>query len=392
MLNLIEVNAIDNPYTPGAGVPPAVMAGREDILKSANIAYNRTLKGNFAKCQLLLGLRGVGKTVLLNRINNEAEDGGCQTAFVEASPDITFPELIIPRLHSILLKLNRKKKAGEDLTNAFNLLRGIASIFHVKYGDLEIGITKESATGKMDTDLTELFLSIGAAAHNRSTVAILFIDEIQYLQQKDLEALIIALHKISQRKLPFLFFGAGLPQIAKLAGEAKSYAERLFDFKSVGKLEPKQAKKAIVDPVKKYKVSYEDDAVIEIIDQTEGYPFFLQVWGSNAWDQAAGPSITLKDIKKATKQAYIDLDCGFYKVRYERLTARQQQYVLAMAKSPSLPAKSGEIAKLLNMPVKKAAPIRDELIKKGMVYSPAFGLTTFTVPKFDTFLQRTVLS
>ncbi len=385
------MNAIDNPYTPGAGVPPAVMAGRDDILHSANIAYNRTLKGNFAKCQLLLGLRGVGKTVLLNRINNEAEDAGCQTAFVEASPEITFPELIIPRLHSILLKLNRKKKAGEDLTNAFNILRGFASMFHVKYGDLEIGITKVSATGKMDTDLTELFLSIGTAAQNRKTVAILFIDEIQYLQKKELEALIIALHKISQKRLPFLFFGAGLPQIAKLAGEAKSYAERLFDFRTIGKLEPKQAKKAIIDPVKKFKVSYETEALTEIINQTEGYPFFLQVWGSNAWDLAIGPSITLKDIKKATIQAYIDLDNGFYKVRYDRLTIRQQQYVLAMAKILTLPAKSGEIAKILNMSVKKAAPIRDELIKKGMIYSPGFGLATFTVPKFDAFLQRTVL-
>jgi len=386
------MNAIDNPYTPGAGVPPAVMAGRDEIIHSANIAYNRTLKGNFAKCQLLLGLRGVGKTVLLNRINNEAEDAGCQTAFVEASPDITFPELIIPRLHSILLKLNRKKKAGEDLTNAFNLLRGFASMFHVKYGDLEIGITKALSTGKMETDLTELLLSIGSAAQNRRTVAILLIDEIQYLQKKELEALIIALHKISQKRLPFLFFGAGLPQIAKLAGEAKSYAERLFDFKTIGKLEPKQAKKAIIDPVKKYKVSYESEAITEIINQTEGYPFFLQVWGSNSWDLAEGPSITLNDINKATKKALIDLDNGFYKVRYERLTLRQQQYVLAMAKSPSLPAKSGEIAKILKIPVKKAAPIRDELIKKGMIYSPAFGLTAFTVPKFDAFLQRTVLN
>jgi hypothetical protein len=220
-------------------------------------------------------------------------------------------------------------------------------MFHVKYGDLEIGITKALLTGKMDTDLTELFLSIGSAAQNRNTVAILLIDEIQYLHKKELEALIIALHKISQKKLPFLFFGAGLPQIAKLAGEAKSYAERLFDFKTIGKLEPNQAKKAIIDPVKKYKVSYEAEAITEIINQTEGYPFFLQVWGSNAWDQAAGPS---------------------------------------------LPAKSGEIAKILKISVKKAAPIRDELIKKGMIYSPAFGLTAFTVPKFDAFLQRTVLN
>jgi len=386
------MNAIDNPYTPGAGVPPAVMAGRDDIIHSANIAYNRTLKGNFAKCQLMLGLRGVGKTVLLNRINNEAEEAGCQTAFVEASPDTTFPELIIPRLHSILLKLNRKKKAGEDITNAFNRLSGFASMFRVKYGDLEIGMTKAPATGKMDTDLTELLVSIGAAAQNRSTVAILFIDEIQYLKQKELEALIIALHKISQKKLPFLFFGAGLPQIAKLAGEAKSYAERLFDFISIGKLEPKQAKKAIIDPARKYKVSYEPEAITEIINQTEGYPFFLQVWGSNAWDKAKDSSITLDDIKKATKQALSDLDNGFYKVRYERLTVRQQQYVLAMAKMPSLPAKSGEIAHLLNMSVRKAAPIRDELIKKGMIYSPAFGLTTFTVPKFDAFLRRKILN
>lgn len=386
------MNAVDNPYTPGSGVPPAVMAGRDDIIYSANIAYKRTLKGNFAKCQLLLGLRGVGKTVLLNRINNEAEEAGCQTAFVEASPDTTFPELIIPRLHSILLKLNRKKKAGEDIANAFNRLSGFASMFHVKYGDLEIGITKASATGKMDTDLTELLVSIGAAAKNRSTVAILFIDEIQYLRQKELEALIIALHKISQLKLSFLFFGAGLPQIAKLAGEAKSYAERLFDFRSIGKLEPAQAKKAIIDPARRFQVTYEHDALTEIIHQTACYPFFLQVWGSGAWDVAEKSLITLNDIKKATKQALNDLDNGFYKVRYERLTVRQQQYVLAMAKAPSLPAKSGDIADILNISVKKAAPIRDELIKKGMVYSPAFGLTTFTVPKFDDFLRRRILS
>jgi len=385
------MNPVDNPYTPGAGVPPAFLAGRDDILKAASLAFNRKIKGNFAKSQLMLGLRGVGKTVLLNRINNDAEEAGCQTAFVEASSDTNFPELITPELHGILLKLDRKKKAGKDISKAFNALRGFASIFNVKYGDLEIGISKAPATGKLDTDLSELFTSIGAAALNRKTVVVLFIDEIQYLQQKELEALIMALHKVSQKNLPFLFYGAGLPQIAKLAGEAKSYAERLFDFKPIDKLHPTHAKKAITDPVKKYGVSYEAEALLEILKQSEGYPFFLQVWGSNAWDIAKSSPITSKDINIATINARKDLDNGFYNVRYERLTARQQQYILAMAKVPDLPAKSGEIAQILGIPVKKAAPIRDELIKKGMVYSPSFGLTTFTVPKFKEYLCRNKL-
>lgn len=385
------MNAVDNPYTPGAGVPPAFLAGRDDILNSASLAYNRIIKGNFAKSQLLLGLRGVGKTVLLNRINNDAEEAGCQTAFVEASSDTNFPDLITPELHGILLKLDRKKRAGKDISKAFNSLRGFASIFNVKYGDLEIGISKAPATGKLDTDLSELFISIGAAALNRKTVVILFIDEIQYLQQKEMEALIMALHKVSQKNLPFLFFGAGLPQIAKLAGEAKSYAERLFDFKSIDKLNPTHAKKAITDPVKKYGVSYEAEALLEILKQSEGYPFFLQVWGSNAWDIAKTSPISFKDIKIATKNAREDLDKGFYNVRYERLTSRQQEYVLAMAKAPELPARSGEIAGIMGIPVKKAAPIRDELIKKGMVYSPSFGLATFTVPKFNEYLCRNKL-
>jgi len=384
------MNSVDNPYTPGAGTPPPELAGRESILKEAEGAIKRTKKGKAAKSFILLGLRGVGKTVLLNRIDQIAETVGCRTAIFEADPGRTLPELLTQQLNRLLLKIDRRKRVSDEVQKAFSLLRGFASAFKVKYGEFEVGLSNEIVTGNLTIDLTDLIVAIGEAAKSRKTVAVIMIDEVQYVPEKDLGPLIMALHKISQRQLPLLFFGAGLPQLAKLAGDAKSYAERLFDYPEIDRLDAKSARAALVEPAKRESVTYENEALNVILRETDGYPFFLQVWGSHIWEVAPSSPFTSDHAKLATKRAISALDKGFFKVRLDRLTDRQQNYARAMAElAPSL-ATSTAVAKVLGLTVKQAAPIRDELIKKGIAYSPKRGLVTFTVPKFDEFMKRQI--
>lgn len=383
---------LDNPYTPGAGAPPPELAGRETILKQAKDTIERTKSGRAAKSLMMLGLRGVGKTVLLNRIDQLAETAGCETAIFEADSARSLPELLTPQLYRLLLKLDRRKRVGDQVQKAYRLLRGFASAFKVRYGDFEVGLFGETTTGDLIIDLTDLFVAIGKAAKSRKTVAVILIDEVQYITKRDLSALIMALHKISQRQLPFLLFGAGLPQLAKLAGEAKSYAERLFDYPDVGRLYDKDARKALVEPARRQSIAYEDDALRIILRETDGYPYFLQVWGSHAWEVAPASPIKVEHAKKATRRAIAALDKGFFKVRLDRLTDRQQEYARAMAELGPAPAKSTAVANVLGITVKQAAPIRDELIKKNIAYSPKRGLVAFTVPKFDEFIKRAIPS
>ncbi len=382
------MNPVNNPYNPGAGVQPPELAGREDILKKAETAIARTKNGKPAKSLIMLGLRGVGKTVLLNRIDLIAEAIDCQTAIFEADPNRTLPELLTQQLHRLLLKIDRKKRIGNEVQKAFSLLRGFASAFKVKFGEFEVGLLNNTITGDLTIDLTDLFVAVGEAAKSHKTVAVIMIDELQYLSNSDLSALITALHKISQKQLPLLLFGAGLPQIAKLAGDAKSYAERLFDYQEVDRLDARSARIAIVKPAKRESVIYEKESLNIIIKETDGYPFFLQVWGAHAWEVAPSSPITPDHIKKATKHAIAALDKGFFKIRLDRLTDRQQKYVRAMAKLGPSPATSTSVAKTLGITTRQAAPIREEVIKKGMAYSPKRGLVAFTVPKFDQFLKR----
>ncbi len=384
------MNSVDNPYTPGAGTPPPELAGRQNILKKAEDTIKRTKKGKAAKSFIMLGLRGVGKTVLLNRIDQIAETVGCRTAIFEADPDRTLPELLTQQLNRLLLKLDRRKRVSDEVQKAFGLLRGFASAFKVKYGEFEVGLSNEIVTGDLTIDLTDLIVAIGKAAKSRKTVAVILIDEVQYVSERDLGPLIMSLHKISQRQLPLLFFGAGLPQLAKLAGDAKSYAERLFDYPEIDRLDEKSGRSALVEPAKRESVAYEDGALDVILKETDGYPFFLQVWGSHTWEVAPSSPFTSDHAKLATKRAISALDKGFFKVRLDRLTGRQQDYARAMAELIPSPATSTAVAKVLGLTVKQAAPIRDELIKKGIAYSPKRGLVAFTVPKFDEFMKRKI--
>ncbi|WP_372807385.1 ATP-binding protein [Pontiella sp.] len=382
------MDLINNPYSPGAGVPPPELAGRENILRDAENVIKRVQNGHASQSLILLGLRGVGKTVLLNRIDQIAENLGCETSIFEADMDRTLPQLLTQQLHRLLLKIDRRKRMGDEVKKAFSLLQAFAGIFRVHLGEFELGVARPMVTGDLAIDLTDLLVSIGEAAKARNTVAVILVDEVQYLAKDDLGALIMALHKISQRKLPLLFFGAGLPQLAQLAGDAKSYSERLFTYPAVGPLDPDGARMALVEPAKREGVEFEAGALEEILRETEGYPFFLQVWGSHVWQIAQSSPITAANAREASRKAEAALDESFFKVRFERLTERQQHYARAMAEFGNDPANSTAVANLLGLTVKQAAPIRDEVIKKGMAYSPKRGLVAFTVPKFDQYMKR----
>ena len=382
-----------NPYAPGAGAPPPALVGREAVLDDAGIALARTLSGRHAKGQILLGLRGVGKTVLLNRIETMAGEEGLQSILVEAPEGRGLPDILVPPLRRVLLRLDRGERVQAEVKRALGTLRSFASAFTVSVGPLEFGVDAEPGqadSGDLEFDLPDLLLSAATAAKARGTGIALLIDEVQYLSGADLSALIVAVHRVTQKSLPLVFFGAGLPQIAGLAGEAKSYAERLFDYPPVEALAAADAVGALREPALREDVAYEPAALDAIVEQTQGYPYFLQEWGKHAWNVADASPITAADAAAATDRALRGLDDSFFRVRLDRLTPREKDYLRAMADLGPGPHRSGEIADALDVRVQSVAPLRHKLIQKGMVYSPAHGDTAFTVPMFDEFMRRTM--
>lgn len=387
------MDATKNPFAPGAGHQPPELAGRDKIINDATVALGRVKLGRPVKSQMLLGLRGVGKTVLLNRIASIAEGQGYQAIMMEAPEGKRLAEILVPHLRQILLKLSRMEQAKEVARRGLGVLRSFAKAVKVKMGEIEVSIEPETGTadsGSLETDLPEVLLAVANAAHGAGSAVALCIDEVQYLTEPDLAALIVSCHKMAQKNLPLVVFGAGLPQIAALAGEAKSYSERLFDYPPVGALTDAAARDAVATPIRREDAEIDDEALTEIVQRTRGYPYFLQEWGSHAWNVAAGPRITRDDVMAATAAALTALDESFFKVRLDRLTPREKDYVRAMAELGPGPHRSGEIAKILGLKVNEAGSLRDKLIKKGMIYSPQHGDTAFTVPMFDDFMKRSM--
>lgn len=382
----------ENPFSPGAGTPPPELAGRDRIIEDATVALARVKSGRPAKSQMLLGLRGVGKTVLLNEIARIAEGDGYRTIELETPEDRRLAEMLVPPLRSVLTRLSALEKSKALATKALRGLHSFASAFKVKVGEVEVSVADIGVadSGNLETDLPELLLLVAEAAQAAEIPVAIFIDEAQYLTREDLTALIVSIHKIGQRQLPLIVFGAGLPQLAALAGEAKSYAERLFDYPPVGPLEPSDAEHAIREPIRGKGAEIEYAALVEIVKYTQGYPYFLQEWGSHTWDESPVSPITSADVSRATVKALNTLDKGFFRVRYDRLTPREKQYMRAMAELGSGPHRSGDIAELLGVKVTTISPLRAGLIGKGMIYSPQHGDTAFTVPMFDEFMKRSM--
>ncbi len=382
-----------NPFAPGAGTQPPALAGRENIIERASVALGRVKEGRPARSQMFLGLRGVGKTVLLNRLSELADGEGFQTIMLEAPEDQELAVMLTVKLRSLLFRLSRLEHGKELAKRGLGVLRAFASAFKLKVGDIEFGVEAEIGTadsGNLEADLPELLLVVAEAAKQAKSAVAIFLDEVQYLSQRDLSALIVSLHTLSQKNLPLLLFGAGLPQLAALAGEAKSYAERLFEYPDVGRLAPEAAREAIEVPVRDEGAEIESGAVDFIIDRTNGYPYFLQEWGDHAWNKAAASPIVTDDVKSGSDEVLQRLDQGFFRVRLDRLTPREKDYVRAMAELGPGPHRSGDIANMLNIQVTAAGPLRSGLIKKGMIFSPQHGDTAFTVPMFDEFMWRSM--
>jgi hypothetical protein len=384
-----------NPYAPGAGTQPPALTGREEIIEKAAIALDRCRSGLPTRGILMVGLRGVGKTVLLTRIAQDAESRGFAVVTVETPEKRSLPALIIPALRSALLKVDRAAASGALVKKALSVLGSFVEAMKLKYADVEFSVNLEKHVGIADSgdlehDLMELFLEVGEAVKEKKTALVLCIDEIQYIQEDQFAALIMALHKCAQKQLPVLLIGAGLPQLVGQAGRAKSYAERLFEYPEIGPLNQNAAQKALEIPVERQGVAYTPDALAEILRQTRGYPYFLQEWGKHSWDAAKASPITLNDVKFATELAVSELDASFFRVRFDRLTPSEKKYLRAMAESDSLSCRSGDIAHILQREVQSVAPVRASLLAKGMIYSPSHGENAFTVPLFNAYMRRVI--
>lgn len=386
-----RIDPIRNPYAPGAGSRPPALTGRDRELEAFRVLLARLQLGRPEKSVLVTGLRGVGKTVLLNAFESIAEEAGFRTAKSEITRETEFRPLVARLARRALLAVSPAKRMKERARRAAAVFKA----FTVRIPEgLEIGVDVEAMLGLADSgdlgdDVSDLFVALGEAAAEHETGIVFLLDEVQFLDRVELEALIAALHQVAQRELPLTLTGAGLPQLPALTGAAKSYAERLFRFETIGRLDERAAREALELPALAEGVGLEPAAAARIVALTEGYPYFLQEYGKHVWNVAAGPAITLADVERAHELVQLELDESFFRVRIGRASRAELAYLSAMAQLGSGPYRSGEIAARLGRPgPESVAPTRARLIAKGLIYSPSYGLNEFTVPQFDAFLRR----
>lgn len=389
------MDPIKNPFSPGAGSPPPELVGRDPVLDQARILLGRIQNKRPEKSILMTGLRGVGKTVLLNEIERKARDAGYRTIVLEAHEDKPLGTLIASPLKTLLYDLDRAAGAGDRVKRGLRVLRSFLGGLKVTIGDVTVGLDIDPEKGAADSgdleyDLPNLFIAVAEAAEERKGAVAIFIDEIQYFTPTELSALIMAMHKVQQRQLPLTLLGAGLPILPGLAGQSKSYAERLFHFPDIGALSEHDAAKALRDPAQAVGVAFEPAALAEIYRLTKGYPYFLQEWGYQAWNHATNSPVTLKVVQDATPTVISRLDQNFFRVRFDRLTPSEKNFLRAMAELGSEAHRTSEIAEMLRVKITSLGPVRAKLIKKGMIYSPAHGEMAFTVPLFDQFMIRAI--
>jgi hypothetical protein len=389
------MDPVRNPYAPGAGTPPPELAGRSELIAEAEIALRRTSLGRPVQSPILVGLRGVGKTVLLVRIQEIAERERFSTISVEAHEGKSLPELLVPGIKKALYSISTIAKAKDQARRAIRVLRSFIGTIKLTVDGIEYGLSvaPEGGTadsGDLESDLPDLFLSLGEAAKAAERPVAIIIDELRYLSEAEFSALIMAVHKTNQMSQPIILVGAGLPQILGLAGSSKSYAERLFKFPEIGALEELDARNAVVNPARAEGVTFESAAVAQILKVTERYPYFLQQWAHEAWNVAGDHVIKASDVITAHNNAIAVLDESFFKVRFDRCTPSEKKYMRALAELGSGSHRSGDIATILKVKTTSVAPTRSNLIKKGMIYSPSHGDTAFTVPLFDQYMKRAI--
>jgi hypothetical protein len=386
-----------NPYTPNAGATPELVVGRDELLKDFETLLRRLDRGRTDQSMIVTGLRGVGKTVLLGEFRQIAEDFKWKVLELEASKhdDNHFRQTLYSKLRASLFQVSPRARWGERARNAAQVLQSFSLSVDSSSGAPTLSLEVEPAEGLADhgdltLDLTDVLVAIGEAAADHGTGLVLLFDEVQFLSRLQLEAIIQAIHKTVQRKLPVTFVGAGLPQIAELAGDAKSYAERLFKFPRIGSLDKEDAARALAEPALTEGARFERDALDRAFELTEGYPYFIQELGYQVWTVATDQEITLGDVEDAKDAYEAKLDESFFRVRLDRATQLQIAYMRAMAELGPESQKAADVAAVMGRESTQLAPTRSELIAMGLLYTPSHGYAGFTVPHFDRFMLRAV--
>ena len=381
----------NNPYSPGAGLRPAALVGRDDQLQDWSVALERIEDARPTRSVVLHGLRGVGKTVLLGEFHQMAQDRNWLTIMVEANTGSPFRDSLARALYPVVRELVRPK-AGAKLKKALATFK----TFSVKVdasGVWSFGLDVAPAlgrgdSGELETDLGELIKDLGDAAQEQNHGFAILIDEAQDLSRDELKALCAISHQAGQRNWPFLVALAGLPNLPRLLSEAKSYAERLYAYTEITQLRDDAASQALTRPAAGEHVTWDDDAVSYVVTETQGYPYFLQEYGQATWDAAKGRTLTYDDARVGAASGQARLDAGFYRTRWERAAPAQRAYLEAMAPDGDGPSQSGEVAARLGKTPTGVGPIRDSLIKKGLIYAPEHGQVAYTVPGMAAFIAR----
>jgi hypothetical protein len=381
------MDPIRNPYTPGAGTRPSALTGRDDEIESFSTLLARLRDGRSEQSQIITGLRGVGKTVLLNTFEDQAESAGWHTVFRELTQETSLPELLAKDVQRLLRDLKLSTKVAETVRAALSTLSAF-KLTDPSGFEFSIDV-KRLQEHHLTDDLTELFLQLGRVAKDKNVGIAFFLDEVQFVKEPEFRALISALHRAMQKQLPITLAAAGLPQIPRLAGEARSYAERLFRFPHIGRLDEAAARDALVLPAEREGASYEEGAVRLTLELTQGYPFYIQEFGKHIWNLAKASPITRDDVDAATRRAEEALDQGIYEVRIQRAAAKERRYLRAMAELGSGPYRVGAVATKMASTTTALSTVRQKLLDRGLVYATAdYGYVDFTVPRFDEFMRR----
>ena len=382
----------ENPYTPNAGARPPLLVGRDEQLAGFDLLLARLSRGHTEQSMVISGLRGVGKTVLLGEFRTATEAAGWVAVEAEITRQTLFGQRIALLARRALLQVAPRARWKQRARRAAGVLKSF-TLTLAQDGAWTAGLDLDAVEGEADSghladDLPDVFVALGEAARDHQTGIVFLFDEIQFLTAAELEALIAALRKTVQRALPITLVAAGLPQIPRLAGEAKSYAERLFTFPEIGRLPRVDAVEALVGPARAAGAEIDAAAACEIVSYAEGYPYFIQEYGKAVWDAATTSPIGVEAVNSVRSLVEAKLDVGFFRVRAERAAAHELRYLRAMASLGAGPYKASEVATALGRSSAQLAPTRARLIEKGLLYTPAYGLAAFTVPQFDRYLVR----
>ena len=389
------LDPLTNPYSPGAGSPPPALVGRDVEREEFDVAAQRLLRGRSDRSQLLVGLRGVGKTVLLREFGRIGQRRGWRNHHLECVEETDFVQAAAHLARAAILDLSLGTRLSELGSRALGVLKAFQLTWEIPGGGTaSMGFDSDPIPGRadsgdLDRDLTDLLREVGHLARSKDTGVLFTIDEIQHISASRLRPLLLGLHEMSQLQLPLLVAGAGLPSVRGLLGEARTYAERLFTFVSMDSLSREAASEALVQPAAREGVHWEGAALDEVFGATHGYPYFLQEFGKQAWRVAEGPDrITREDVLHAMPRVTHELDEGFFSVRVGRTTKAEREYLRAMASEGRGPYRSGAVARVLHRSTQQVSTVRDSLIKRGLCFAPERDRIDFTVPMFDEFVRR----